>query len=85
MIIWSKKFMEINITEARNKLSSLLTLVEKGEEVIIIRRGKEIARILPPSPKSNLFPCLKEFRSTIRTDGESLSSIVIQARKQERY
>jgi prevent-host-death family protein len=84
-MIMREKFMEINITEARNKLSSLLSLVEKGEEVIIVRRGKEIARILPPSQKSNLLPCLKDFRSTIKIGGESLSNLVIQARDQERY
>jgi prevent-host-death family protein len=33
--------------EAKTKLSELLDRVEKGEEVIITRHGKEIARIVP--------------------------------------
>ena len=33
--------------EAKTKLSELLDRVERGEEVVITRRGKEIARIVP--------------------------------------
>lgn len=33
--------------EAKNTLGSLLDLVEKGQEVIITRRGKRIARLVP--------------------------------------
>jgi len=33
--------------EAKNKLGHLLDLVERGEEVTITRRGKDVARIVP--------------------------------------
>lgn len=33
--------------EAKNKLSELLDLAEGGEEIIILRHGKEVARLLP--------------------------------------
>jgi len=33
--------------EAKNKLGQLLDLVEQGEEVIITRHGKEVARLVP--------------------------------------
>jgi prevent-host-death family protein len=33
--------------EAKNTLGTLLDLVEKGEEVVITRRGKPIARLVP--------------------------------------
>jgi prevent-host-death family protein len=33
--------------EAKNTLGSLLDLVEKGEEVVITRRGKRVARLVP--------------------------------------
>jgi prevent-host-death family protein len=36
----------VNIHEAKTQLSQLLTKVEKGEEVIIARSGKPIARLL---------------------------------------
>lgn len=35
-----------NVTEAKAELSKLLTLVESGEEVIISRAGKPIAKIV---------------------------------------
>ena len=35
--------------EAKTKLSALLDKVEQGEEVVITRRGKEVARMTRPS------------------------------------
>ncbi len=40
--------MEISAKEARSKFRSILDQVEEGDEVIIRRRGKEIARLVPP-------------------------------------
>lgn len=39
--------MEIGSFEAKNRLSALLEKVEKGEEVIITRRGKPVAKLVP--------------------------------------
>jgi prevent-host-death family protein len=36
--------------EAKNKLGQLLDLVEQGEEVVITRHGKEVARLVPAAP-----------------------------------
>jgi prevent-host-death family protein len=33
--------------EAKNKLGQLLDEVENGEEIVITRRGKEVARLAP--------------------------------------
>ncbi len=42
----------MNITvgtfEAKTKLSELLDRVERGEEIVITRRGKVIAKLVPP-------------------------------------
>ena len=38
---------EIGAFEAKNKLGSLLDLVERGEEVVITRHGKPVARLVP--------------------------------------
>ena len=38
---------EVGAFEAKNKLGQLLDLVEQGEEVIITRHGKEVARLVP--------------------------------------
>jgi prevent-host-death family protein len=39
---------EVGAFEAKNKLSALLDLVEQGEEVVITRHGREVARLVPP-------------------------------------
>jgi len=39
--------MEIGAFEAKNTLGSLLDRVERGEEVVITRRGKPVARLVP--------------------------------------
>jgi prevent-host-death family protein len=38
---------EIGAFEAKNKLGSLLDRVEQGEEIIITRHGKPVARLVP--------------------------------------
>jgi prevent-host-death family protein len=44
---------EVGTFEAKNKLSELLDLVERGEEVTITRHGKEVARLVPPRKAVN--------------------------------
>ncbi len=38
---------EIGAFEAKNKLSTLLDWVANGEEIVITRRGKAVARLVP--------------------------------------
>ncbi len=38
---------EVGAFEAKNKLGTLLDWVENGEEVMITRRGKAVARLVP--------------------------------------
>jgi prevent-host-death family protein len=38
---------EVGAFEAKNKLSALLDRVELGEEIMITRRGKPVARLVP--------------------------------------
>lgn len=42
---------EIGAFEAKNKLGTLLDWVENGEEVLITRRGKPVARLVPDTPR----------------------------------
>lgn len=41
---------EIGAFEAKNTLGSLLDEVERGGEVVITRRGKRVARLVPELP-----------------------------------
>jgi len=38
---------EVGAFEAKNTLSALLDQVERGEEIIITRHGREVARLVP--------------------------------------
>jgi len=40
---------EFGAFEAKSRLGQLLDLVEAGEEVVITRRGKVVARLVPPN------------------------------------
>jgi prevent-host-death family protein len=44
---------EVGAFEAKNKLGQLLDLVERGEEIIITRHGREVARLVPPKQAFN--------------------------------
>ena len=44
---------EVGAFEAKNKLGQLLDLVERGEEIIITRHGKAVARLVPPKKAFN--------------------------------
>lgn len=40
---------EIGAFEAKSRFGQLLDWVEAGEEVVITRRGKIVARVMPPA------------------------------------
>ncbi|MES1208701.1 MAG: type II toxin-antitoxin system Phd/YefM family antitoxin [Pseudomonadota bacterium] len=41
----------VNVHEAKTQFSKLLARVEKGQEVLIARAGKPVARLVPHEPK----------------------------------
>jgi prevent-host-death family protein len=43
--------MEIGAFEAKNKLGMLLDRVEQGEEIVITRHGKPVAKLVPNTPQ----------------------------------
>ena len=40
---------QVGAFEAKSRLGQLLDWVESGEEVVITRRGKVVARLVPPN------------------------------------
>ncbi|MFO7802673.1 MAG: type II toxin-antitoxin system prevent-host-death family antitoxin [Desulfovermiculus sp.] len=77
--------MEVNVKVARAQISALLDKAQKGEEVTILRRGKQIARLVTVDGPSKRLPDLTEFRNSIAVKGKPLSQAVIQGRDEERY
>ncbi len=45
---------EIGAFEAKNTLSALLDRVQEGEEIVITRHGKPVARLVPETGPRNL-------------------------------
>lgn len=58
----------INVREARQHIGRLLDAVSAGEEVIITRRGKPVAKLLQfqeQRQEDAFFPRRREFRESI--------------------
>ncbi|MBF0240699.1 MAG: type II toxin-antitoxin system Phd/YefM family antitoxin [SAR324 cluster bacterium] len=77
--------LEINVKEARACLSSLLDKVERGEDVVIVRHGKPVARLAPLQEKRSSLPGLSEFRASIHVKAKTLTETLIDLRQDERY
>lgn len=77
--------LEINVKEVRINFASILDRVEKGEEVVITRRGKRVARITNLCDEATPLKSLKKFRNNISIKGKSLGQTVINQRENERY
>ena len=46
--------ISVTIPEAKSRLIELIDQVNAGEEVVIMRRGMPIARLVPGTPKQRL-------------------------------
>ncbi len=77
--------MEVSAKEARRRFSDLLKRAEKGEEILLVRRGKKVARLVPAKKLQKILPSLKEFRASIRVKGQPLSMAVVRDRQKERF
>jgi prevent-host-death family protein len=75
----------VSVAEARQKLRALLEEVAAGKQVVVLRRGREVARLVPPSASKRKLPDLGPFRRSIRMKGEFLSATVMRSRREGRY
>ena len=65
---------QIGAFEAKTRLSELLDRVEQGQEVVISRRGRPVARLVPASDEAKQRAAaavqrLRELRSGTRLEG----------------
>lgn len=77
--------VEVSVKELRNELRHVIDQVEAGEEVTITRRGRVVARLMPPLHPLQEFPDLSGFRASIKLKGGAISETVIQQRREVRY
>lgn len=71
----------ISFTQFRQHAKDYFDAVEKGEVVRILRRGKFIAQITPPTPKGLK---LKSHEPQLTIQGVSLSRAVLAEREKSR-
>ena len=64
--------LRVTVAEAKTQLSSLLDAVAAGEAVVITRRGKAVAELVPRCTVRDLLPQLATLRASLpeqRTSG----------------
>lgn len=57
--------VRVTVAEAKAQLSSLLDAVEAGQAVVITRRGKAIAELVPRCSVRDLLPQLAALRDAL--------------------
>jgi antitoxin (DNA-binding transcriptional repressor) of toxin-antitoxin stability system len=75
---------QITIEEATQNLYKVLEQVAKGEQFVLMKEGKEIARLLPPQQEKKVFPSLNSFRKSIALKGSAMSTTILEERENER-
>jgi prevent-host-death family protein len=81
--------IEIGAFEAKNKLSALLDMVEKGQEITITRHGKPVARLVSATAKAvpkkmtphEAVEGIAELRKNLTLGGISLTELIDEGRK----
>ena len=74
----------VNVREARERISRLLAEVERGEEVVISRHGKPVARLAPVERESR-FSNRSDFRASLPPSKTGSAELVRKIRDEERY
>jgi len=78
---------QVNLADAKARLSALVDRAEAGETVEILRRGKVAAVLTPPTPVKKKFDLkeLKAFTDSLPRFEESASEWVRAMRDEARY
>ena len=78
---------EVSVAEAKAHLSKLLDRVERGEEIVITRRGKPVARMSAHQPPRQPIDWAKidAIRESMPFQEESAGEFIRRMRDEERY
>lgn len=75
----------VNVSETREKLADLLTAVEAGEEIIIMRRDRPIAKLVALTKPTSPFLDRSQLRSEIPSMQTPAARTIRELRDDERY
>jgi prevent-host-death family protein len=71
----------ITFTDFRKKASGFITEVEHGETIILLRRGKPVAEVIPFSDEIRRTPSWKKPVTRLQLKGSDLSSAILEERE----
>ena len=74
----------MNVREVRESLREVLDRVRDGEEISILRRGEEVARLVPPSREATAVADLSAQRDALVVKGETPSQALAALRAEAR-
>lgn len=73
----------ITFTDFRKKASGFITEVEHGESIVLLRRGRPIAEVIPFTDKPRRTPSWKQPGIKLQLHGSDLSSAILKERESE--
>ena len=73
----------VTFTDFRSHASGMLTRVEHGETLVVLRHGRPIAEVSPVAKKSGEIPSWKKKALRLSTKGEGLAAAIIGERAHE--
>lgn len=76
--------LRVSVEQVADQLPMLLERVAEGEEVILVVQDREVARLVPPAGREEWLTRTKQFRNSLRVQGEALSATVVRERQEER-
>lgn len=76
--------MDVGTKELRKHLSDVLDRVARGERIVVHRRGRPAAALVPLGKPVKRLPSLTAFRARLRVRGRATSAEVVASRRNER-
>ncbi len=73
----------VNLTDFRSHASGMLTEVEKGETLLILRHGRPIAKVSPVDEGDVSIPSWKKPALRLARKGAELASAILEDRSRE--
>ena len=73
----------VTLSEFRSHASGMLTRVENGESLLVIRHGRPIAEVTPVASQANQQPSWKKPGLRLSAKGAELSSVILSERVNE--
>ena len=71
----------IPVTDFRKNASIFIDEVEHGETLILVRRGKPVAEVIPFSGRPGKIPAWKQPSARLQIEGSDLSSAILEDRE----